>query len=981
MKVKGFLGGILLASLCLAGISGGTANAQFHSADSSADFAIDLSELLRVIQFYNSSGLHCEEGSEDNYAPGPGDQICDPHDSDYNPQDWLINISELLRVIQMYNARVYGLDSETEDGFVPIFGPDDPVGGFHDQFGRLRGFIEDQEAALLLPAVQKLLLDGLEEAELDLLNDNPCGAADKLDGVLDTAQDARPSGGAKAATPEMNLLDFIYANVRSLQFDILVVENETEPCPGRDRWGKGTENTEPDGDTEGLATRFDFGAMNFQSIKLGDGSVRIGLLLPAVQKFSGTPGAPDIPTIRRIFAAPPGAVIEFGFDPVIAETVKTNLMPGQIDPLDQEPIFPPYPDAELFADRPFIQDEDIYGTGRAWPPNPCIIQPLGPCRGLELYQIEVFGGQYNPISGELNLFESVDVNIEFLNGPAGFLPESAFNPFESRRDVYVGSIINAGIVEKSPPVFTLPPELIGEEFMIMTHPNFREAADALAQWKRQKGITTNVYECGTGSGIAGRITAAQIKTFIDNHYDTTIIKPTYILLLGDSEFISPFLRDRYSNNLDDDSTIGTDWPYAIRTYPGQEFPTYVPTFAIGRIPVDTLAQANVVVNKIINYEKNPPGTTQSDPFYKNILFAAQFQCCRTDVLLPGNVVFPGLAQRTFTEVSEFVRARLVANGYNVQRVYRATIDTGCASCDPPRPAYTADPTPRFYYNGTALPAAIGPGSGFSWNGTTAQVTEAWNQGRFLIFHRDHGWPGGWGTPSFNSSNADALTNGTFLPVVFSINCSSGLFDNEVFPDEGATFGGVYFAERLLRNPNGGAVGVIGDTRVSPSWANSAFARGLFDAIWPNVLPSFGSNTSKRRLGDILNHAKLYMLTQLGTTFISINEVLNELYLYHVIGDPTLEIWTSDPKVYTLSDLINIGQASSLGIRFNYPENGATLTVLQDLGNGPIPIGRATVQDDEAFIEFVNRPANGPLSVVANMDNVLPANFEIPFELK
>jgi hypothetical protein len=962
-------------------IPSGEAVAQFHSADTSANFSIDLSELLRVIQFYNSNGLHCEEGTEDGFSPGPGNQECGPHDSDYNPHDWRIDISELLRMIQMYNARVYGLDSDTEDGFLPIFGPDDPVGAFHDQFNRLRGFIEDQEAGLLLPAVQKLMLDGLEEAELDLLNDHPCGAADKLDGVLDTAQDARPAGGAKSATPEMDLLDFIYANVRSLQFDILVAENETEPCPGRERWGKSGDNTEPEGDTKGMSTRFDFGALKFQSIRLGDGSVRTGLLLPAVQKFSGAPGAPDIPAIRRIFAVPPGASIEIGFNPVIAETIKTNLMPGQIDPLDQEPIFPPYPDEELFADHPFVQNDEIYSSSRAYPPNPCIIQPIGQSRGLELYQVEVFAGQYIPSTGELQLFENMDFDVQFLNGPDGFLPQSAFNPFESRRDVYVGSIINSGIVEKFPPIITLPPELIGEEFMIMTHPNFREAADALAEWKREKGIATNVYECGTGSGIAGRITAAQIKSFIDNHYDTTVIKPTYILLLGDSEFISPFLRDRYSNDPEDDRTIGTDWPYAIRSYPGQEFPTMVPTYAVGRIPVDTLAQANVVVNKIISYEKNPPGTTQEDPFYKNILFAAQFQCCRTDVLLPGNVVLPGLAQRTFTEVSEFIRAPLVASGYNVQRVYRATVDTGCASCDPPRPAYTGDPTPRFYYNGTMLPAAIGPNSGFSWNGTTAQVTEAWNQGRFLIFHRDHGWPGGWGTPAFNSTHADALNNGGFQPVVFSINCSSGLFDNEVFPDEGVTFGGTYFAERLLRNPNGGAVGVIGDTRVSPSWANSAFSRGLFDAIWPNVLPAFGSNTSKRRLGDILNHAKLYMLTQLGATNISINEVLNMQYLYHVIGDPTLEIWTKDPKVYTLSGQISVGSTSRLGILFNYPENDATLTVFQDLGKGPVPIGRATVQDGEAFVEFLNRPEEAPISIVANLDDVLPINFELPFELK
>jgi len=214
-------------------------------------------------------------------------------------------------------------------------------------------------------------------------------------------------------------------------------------------------------------------------------------------------------------------------------------------------------------------------------------------------------------------------------------------------------------------------------------------------------------------------------------------------------------------------------------------------------------------------------------------------------------------------------------------------------------------------------------------------------------------------------------------VVFSINCSSGLFDNEVFPDEGATVGGVYFAERLLRNANGGAVGVIGDTRVSPSWANSALTRGLFDAIWPSVVPSFGSNTPKRRLGDILNHAKLYLATQIGTTFIGYSELLNELLLYHVLGDPTLEIWTKDPNIITLPGNLIISTASRLGIQFNYAQVGATLSVFQDLGNGPIPIGRTVVgADGGAFVEFLNEPSAGSIFVAASMDDAVAASFEL-----
>lgn len=97
---------------------------KLHTADQNGDHQIILSELLRVIQFFNSGGYHCAEppeSTEDGYAPGPDSahQACTPHTSDYNLQDWLINLSELLRVIQFFNSGGYHAcpGEATEDGF------------------------------------------------------------------------------------------------------------------------------------------------------------------------------------------------------------------------------------------------------------------------------------------------------------------------------------------------------------------------------------------------------------------------------------------------------------------------------------------------------------------------------------------------------------------------------------------------------------------------------------------------------------------------------------------------------------------------------------------------------------------------------------------------------------------------------------------------------------------------------------------------
>jgi hypothetical protein len=55
-------------------------------------------------------------------SPGSGiDQTCAPYDTDYSPQDWVISLSELLRIIQYYNVGGYTYcpTSGTEDGYCP----------------------------------------------------------------------------------------------------------------------------------------------------------------------------------------------------------------------------------------------------------------------------------------------------------------------------------------------------------------------------------------------------------------------------------------------------------------------------------------------------------------------------------------------------------------------------------------------------------------------------------------------------------------------------------------------------------------------------------------------------------------------------------------------------------------------------------------------------------------------------------------------
>lgn len=103
----------------------GEGSGPFHSADPNGDNLIALPELLRIIQFFNSAGLHCAVNpgdTEDGYIAGPGaNHSCAAHSSDYEPLDWTVTLNELLRTIQFYNTPGYHPCPEdgTEDGFCP----------------------------------------------------------------------------------------------------------------------------------------------------------------------------------------------------------------------------------------------------------------------------------------------------------------------------------------------------------------------------------------------------------------------------------------------------------------------------------------------------------------------------------------------------------------------------------------------------------------------------------------------------------------------------------------------------------------------------------------------------------------------------------------------------------------------------------------------------------------------------------------------
>ncbi|ODS41762.1 MAG: hypothetical protein A7315_00165 [Candidatus Altiarchaeales archaeon WOR_SM1_79] len=454
----------------------------------------------------------------------------------------------------------------------------------------------------------------------------------------------------------------------------------------------------------------------------------------------------------------------------------------------------------------------------------------------------------------------------------------------------------------------------GAEYLIITHDNFYNEVVPLRDWKVKKGVPTIIVN--TSDINAAGLTADNITDYIQNAYDTWVLPPSYVLLVGDSDFIPTHYENPHPSDMHGGFDTPTDLYYA--TVDGTD---YFPDIYVGRISVDTAAQAATIVTKTLNYERDPPNNAT---FYSHASACAYFQDDDVWSGPPWNIWITrrdGYEDRRFVLTSEEIRDYLLTQGYTVERIYSTD-----AAVNP----MNYSPAPGDYFSwddGLPLPPGLLRATGFAWNGNTADITNAINAGRLLVYHRDHGasrnfwchslcgcspcWGSGidgWGDPPYNTVDIAGLTNGDLLPVVFSIECQSGWFDGEIdqLNDPALTRNFESFCEEFTRQQNGGAVAAIGSTRNSYSGYNDQMIRGFIDATWPGFDASFASG-GLFSTGQVLTYGKVYMASEYGYTGDYTNLTFE---LFHLFGDPEMAIWTEQPTALTVTHPDTIGSGGS-----------------------------------------------------------------------
>jgi hypothetical protein len=605
----------------------------------------------------------------------------------------------------------------------------------------------------------------------------------------------------------------------------------------------------------------------------------------------GAVGDPALPFKGYFVEVPAGVVpqLEILEDSADVSTISAKVRPKQAPAIDSVNTPPP-----------FTLNDASYAADAWWPAQPAQLDGDGLMRGHHVVFVKVNPLQYNAVKGQLRTHRSMRIKIGFTAvadaAPIRGAGEISNPEFEA--------MVEGLIVNYSAPTFSKRTSLAatdapGADYLIIVDDPLQTAVAPLAAWKTQKGYvvkTVKKSEIGT--------TPDSIKSYLQTAFNTWQPVPAYVLLVGDQANIPsyPVSPDAYG------SAFISDLPYSLL-----QGTDYWPDLTLGRLSCDTVASCNTVVGKILKYDMNP----DTGNWYNSTLVAAYFQ--DDDV----NCV----EDRWFFETGANVYQHMKNTVGHTMLTSFVTGNT-CSTY-----TYRSDSYPHRLAHPATIPTDLAAMFQSS-SAATAAITSAFQSGVGLVQHRDHGGETGWGDPSYYVSNVNTLTNGDKTPVVFSINCLTGAFDYA---------SGDCFCEALQKRPAGGAVGIIGATRVSYSGHNDVLTNGIFTAMWPSYDPSYTSTQYPKSLrpAQAMNFGKYYMYTYEADT----SYTMYTFRLFHWFGDPEMEL-----RFHTPVALTNLGYPATVppGTQ-SITVTGAPDGALVGLSQAGVALGRAYSQGGSAVV--------------------------------
>jgi len=343
------------------------------------------------------------------------------------------------------------------------------------------------------------------------------------------------------------------------------------------------------------------------------------------------------------------------------------------------------------------------------------------------------------------------------------------------------------------------------EFVIISHPNFLQSANELADFHRtydnmsvEVVSTKQVYN----EFSSGTKSATGIRNFIKMFYDRqSALK--YVLLFGDGSYDNRSLKEgtknfvptfQSDNSLSPTSSFVTD-DYFILLDEGESVYNGAVDLGIGRIPSTTAFEAELAVNKILNYYSS---SALGD--WRNI------------------VCFIGDDQDD-DQYMHMNDSERLANYLNENH-----------------PEFMTDKIYLDSYVQDATPA------GERYPDVTDAINKRVKDGVLVLNYVGHANERFLADEKvLDISNINSWSNSNNLPIFVTATCEFSRFDADV-PSAG---------EYILFNPNGGGIGLFSTTRVVFAYSNYLLSRSFYKFVF-----SKDENGNHYRMGDIMRLAKI-----------------------------------------------------------------------------------------------------------------------------
>ena len=569
------------------------------------------------------------------------------------------------------------------------------------------------------------------------------------------------------------------------------------------------------------------------------------------------------------------------------------------------------------AEQPKLRkDMSVFGKDANFPSENVTIAQATQIRGLDVVMLNITPFRYNPVKKTLEVIYDMDIEISFEGGNGQFGDARYRNPAWDGilRDLVINSnmLPEAHYYERLNEAIQNREE--GCEYLIITLDDsaFIAWADTLKQFRTKQGILTTVVttaDCGSNE-------PEDIRNYILNAYESWDIPPAAVLLFGgnqiaDSDFgLKPFIFNSPE-----------DW-YEVYNYPTDNpFADMngdsIPDMAISRILAYDASDCQQQVEKLINYELDPP----TDPhYYDHPVISSGYQ-----------------KEKWFTISSQcfnnFVSNRLGKHPSNLYHKYY--YEDGDPT--PPDSIWSVAPNTDavldyFGPNGTNyIPVSIGILNDWQDMYDIQPLVDAMSEGSFLTFYRDHSSTDIWCCPWLKLKHLSLIKNEkpTFL---FSIGClNNDYWDNWSCPK--------CLSEAFLEAKTG-AIGVIGANNITYSQYNDLITWGMFDYLWPDYMPTLGSQTEADFAypSYSLVAGKLFLRHQTflpyTTNTVKVEKTLN---LFSYLGETYLSLFTEMPRPLAID--APIFHANDQWQYTFIAEEGATVCLSNK--NGIIAVARAT----------------------------------------